>query len=241
MKLFRSSFMKNLVYLIAFLAVFSCGKVKPEGDIKVQEVNVGEFSEIEGKGKFRLFWVNSNANRVDVETYPNVFDNLSISVKDNKLFIEESKETQGVDFYNITVYSKQNPSKISLSDSIEFNVSGEIKTDDFKLNLKNNAKFIGAVRTNRAEVDMENTSLANFKGYTKKSVVKMKDTANLLAPYWFIDRLQINSENGTYAEVNVKDSIKGNVKNTAKFLYYNDPIRAFKIEEKAQVQNKTLN
>ena len=233
--------MKHFIYILTLLTIVSCGKIKPEGDIKLEEVKVGEFNEIDGKGKFRLFWVSSNENRVDVETYPNVINNLKISVNDKKLTIQESRETQGVDLYNITVYSKIHPSKISLSDSIEFNVSGEIKTENFKLNLKNNAKFIGSVRTNNTELLMENTSLANFKGFTKKSVVKIKDTANLLAPYWFIDRLNIESQNGTYAEVNVKDSIKGSVKNTAKFLYYNDPIRAFKIEQKAQVQNKVLN
>jgi hypothetical protein len=44
-----------------------------------------------------------------------------------------------------------------------------------------------------------------------------------------IENLNIDSKNGNYAEVNVKDSLKGHIQNTAKFLYYNDPIRALKL------------
>lgn len=232
--------MKNILYIGFLLILFSCGKLKPTGEISLKEVPVSDFQTIEGKGKFRMFWVNSSADRVDVETYPNIFENLIITVKDGKLLVEEKKETQGVDFYSVTIYSKHNPSKIDLSDSIEFNVSGEIKVENFLLNLKNNAKFIGSLNSKKAEIDMQNTSLANFKGFTKSAVLKMKDTANLLAPYWMIDNLKIDSKNGTYAEVKVKDSIKGSIDDTSKFLYYNDPIRAFKIGKKTDVQNKKI-
>ena len=165
---------------------------------------------------------------------------LKIKVKDKTLNIIESRETQGVDFYNVTIYSKYNLEKISISDSVEMNISSEIKTDNFKLNLKNNAKFIGSVNSRKAEVEMLNTSRANFTGKTKVAFIKIADTANLIAPYWMIENLNIDSKNANYAEVNVQDSLKGNIKNTAKFVYYNDPIRAFKIDKTANVQNKEL-
>ena len=140
----------------------------------------------------------------------------------------------------VTIYSKNNLEKISISDSVEMNISSEIKTDNFKLNLKNNAKFIGSVNSRRAEVQMTEKSRANFLGKSKDAVIKIADTASLIAPYWIIDNLKIDSKNGNYAEVNVKDSLKGEIKNTAKFVYYNDPIRAFKIEKTANVNNKEL-
>ncbi len=123
---------------------------------------------------------------------------------------------------------------------MEFNVSGEIRTDHIGFRLKKNAKFIGAVNTRKTTVEMQDVSLANFKGFTKEAEIKLHDTANILAPYWMIDNLTIHSKNGTYAEVNVKDSLKGNIDDTSKFLYYNDPIRAFKIGKNTSVQNKKL-
>ena len=159
---------------------------------------------------------------------------------DNTLHITEKRPTQNVDFYNVTIYSKFYPAQISVADSVELNISGAIRTDNFKLFLKNNAKFIGSVNSRKAEIEMLDTSRANFSGFTKNATLKIKDTANLIAPYWKLQNLNIDSRNANYAEVNVKDSIKGAIGNTAKFLYYNDPIRAFKVDKTANVTNKAL-
>ena len=232
--------MKLLFSTFIFLLFISCGKISPKGKIESKDFPVEDFTNINLEGKFRVFYVNGEKSFVNVETYPNILNNLKIKVKDNTLNIIESRETQGVDFYNVTIYSKYNLEKISISDSVEMNISSEIKTDNFKLNLKNNAKFIGSVNSRKAEVEMLNTSRANFTGKTKVAFIKIADTANLIAPYWMIENLNIDSKNANYAEVNVQDSLKGNIKNTAKFVYYNDPIRAFKIDKTANVQNKEL-
>ena len=109
-----------------------------------------------------------------------------------------------------------------------------------KLNLKNNAKFIGSVNSRRTEIEMTGKSRANFLGKTKDAALKISDTASIIAPYWTIQNLDLDSQNGNYAELNVEDSLKGSVKNTAKLTYYNDPISAIKITETATVQHKEL-
>ncbi|AZA55003.1 GIN domain-containing protein [Chryseobacterium sp. G0201] len=232
--------MKNIFYAVAVLALVSCGKISPKGKIETKDIDVSEFVNLDLEGKFRVFYARGTKNFVEIETYPNVANNLDVDVKDKTLFIKESRGTKGVDFYNVTIYSKYNLEKVSISDSVEMNISSEIKTDNFRLNLKNNATFMGSVNTRRAEVDMQNTSRANFLGLTKDAVIKISDTASLIAPYWKITNLKIDSKNGNYAEVNVKDSLKGQIQNTAKFVYYNDPIRAFKIDKTTKVENKKL-
>jgi hypothetical protein len=222
------------------LAIVSCGKVSPKGNIERKDVEVPEFVNLDLEGKFRVFYARGTKNFVEIETYPNIADNLDVDVDDKTLSIKEKRGTKGVDFYNVTVYSKYNLEKISISDSVEMNISSEIKTDNFRLNLKNNATFMGSVNTRRAEIEMANRSRANFLGLTKDAVIKISDTASLIAPYWKIENLNIDSKNGNYAEVNVKDSLKGHIQNTAKFIYYNDPIRAFKIDKETRVENKKL-
>ena len=232
--------MKNLlILLLAFFAI-SCGDISPKGNIESKDIPLEEFVNLNLEGKFRLFYIKSDSSFVNVETYPNILNNLKIKVKDKTLNIEEKRKTKGVDFYNITVYSRYNLEKVSIADSVEMNISSEIKTDNFRLNLKNNGKFIGSVNSRRAEVDMTGKSRANFLGNTKDAVLKISDTASIIAPYWIIENLKIESKNGNYAEVNVKDSLKGDIKNTAKMVYYNDPIRAYTIDKTATVQNKKM-
>lgn len=232
--------MKNVVYAIAVLTLISCGKVAPKGTIERKNVAVPEFVNLDLEGKFRVFYARGAKNFIEIETYPNVADNLDVDVNDKTLSIKEKRGTKGVDFYNITIYSKYNLEKVAIADSVEMNISSEIKTDNFRLNLKNNATFMGSVNTRRAEVEMLNRSRANFLGETKEALIKISDTASLIAPYWKIENLNIDSKNGNYAEVNVLDSLKGHVQNTAKFIYYNDPIRAFKIDKDTHVENKKL-
>lgn len=232
--------MKNIFFLILIFSVISCGKISPKGNIESKDIPLEEFVNLNLKGKFRVFYIHSDKNFVNVETYPNILNNLKIKINDKTLNIEEKRKTEGVDFYNVTIYSKFNLEKVSISDSVEMNISSEIKTDNFRLNLKNSSKFIGSVNSRRAEVEMTEKSRANFLGQTKDAVLKISDTASIIAPYWYIENLNIDSKNGNYAEVNVKDSLKGNIKNTSKLVYYNDPIRAFKIDKTADVQNKKL-
>ncbi|UFH32665.1 DUF2807 domain-containing protein [Chryseobacterium sp. C-71] len=232
--------MKKIFYVLSFLALVSCGKISPKGNLEKKEIDVEEFVNLDLDGKFRVFYARGPKNFVEIETYPNIADNLDVDVDDKTLSIKEGRRTKGVDFYNVTIYSKYNLEKVSLSDSVEMNISSEIKTDNFRLNLKNNATFMGSVNTRRAEVEMLNRSRANFLGETKDAVIKISDTASLIAPYWKITNLNLDSQNGNYAEVNVKDSLKGTVKNTAKFVYYNDPIRVFKVDKTTRVENKKL-
>lgn len=232
--------MKNLFYLFIFLTIISCGKISPKGKIENKDVKVEDFTALNIDGKFRAFFIKSDSSFVNVETYENIGENLNISVKDKTLSITEKRPTKGVDFYNITIYSKYDLAKLSISDSVEMNVSSEIKTDNFHLNLKNNAKFIGSVNSRKSDLVMTDKSRANFRGNSKNAFIKISDTASLIAPYWIVDNLNIESKNENYAEVNVKDSLKGNISNTSKFVYYNDPIRAFKIEKTTTVQNKKL-
>ena len=232
--------MKNLFFVFLVLSVVSCGQISPKGNIKRKDIPLEEFVNLELKGKFRLFYVKSDSSFVNVETYPNILDNLKIKVKDKTLMIEERRETRGVDFYNITLYSKYQPEQITISDSVEINLSSEIKTDNFRLNLKNYSKFIGSVNSRKAEVKMADRSQANFLGRTKDALIQIADSASIIAPYWALENLKLESKNANYAEVNVKDSLKGKVENTSKLIYYNDPIRAFKIAPTATVQNKKL-
>ena len=124
--------MKNLFYLILIFTIFSCGKISPKGKIESKDLKVEDFTNLNLQGKFRAFYVKSDSSFVNVETYKNIADNLKISVKDKTLNIEEGSATSSIDFYNITIYSKYDLEKLSLSDSVEMNISSELKTDIFK-------------------------------------------------------------------------------------------------------------
>ncbi|MDY3344530.1 DUF2807 domain-containing protein [Riemerella anatipestifer] len=231
--------MKYYIYLLVSVFLWSsCGKVTPEGEIKSEDTPLEVFNKLELEGKYRLFFTQGEENFVNVETYPNLISNLKIKVEDSTLKIIEKRPTGNVDFYTVTVYSKTPLKQISISDSVEMNVSGDIKTPNLKINLKNQGKFIGAIKTSKAEVQMTEKSRANFSGVTKEAMLRISDTASIIAPYWTVDYFDIQSKNGNYAEINTKEEISGKVENTAKLVYYGNPIRKLKIDKDTKVENK---
>ncbi|MDN5627537.1 MAG: hypothetical protein L0G16_06175 [Weeksellaceae bacterium] len=116
-----------------------------------------------------------------------------------------------------------------------------MKVDQFSLHLKDNAKFIGSVISEKSVIDMANKSRANLLGKTALAKISIRDTASIISPYWYIQDLDIDSQNGNYAELNVDEEIKGKIGNTAKLIFYGNPSKKLKVTEKAMIQNKKLN
>ena len=130
---------------------------------------------------------------------------------------------------------------IKIADSVELNISSQMKVENFALHLKDNAKFIGSVISEKSEIEMMNKSRANLLGKTTLAKLNIKDTASIISPYWYIKDLEIESQNGNYAELNVDEEIKGKIGNTSKLVYYGNPSKKLKVTEKATLENKKIN
>lgn len=232
--------MKKLFLLSLIFVATACGKIRPKGDIISKDIIIESFSKVDLKGKYRILYIPSDKNFVNVETYPNIADNLEIKVKNNTLSIREKQPTESIDFYMITLYSQQPIHDMVASDSVEVTISGELSTEKFRLNLNGNAKFIGSLHTKNTIVEMLGKSRANFSGKTQKATFKISDTASIIAPYWYTDVMNIHSKHGNYTEINVEDSLIGNIENTAKLNYYGNPVNILKIDKTAEVVHKNL-
>ncbi|HPZ25943.1 MAG TPA: ATP-binding protein, partial [Kaistella sp.] len=68
--------MKLLFSTFIFLLFISCGKISPKGKIESKDFPVEDFTNINLEGKFRVFYVNGEKSFVNVETYPNILNNL---------------------------------------------------------------------------------------------------------------------------------------------------------------------
>lgn len=231
--------MKYFLYLLLTIILLGCGKISPKGEIQSKNIKIEAFSKLDVKGKFHLFFIPSEENFINIETYPNIAKNLDIQVKDSTLHITENRNVENADFYSLTIYSKNPLKNISVSDSVEMNISGELKTKDLIINLKNNAKFIGAINTKNTEVKMQQKSRANFIGKTQNAILQLADTTSIIAPYWYIKVANIQSKNNNYTEINVEDSLKGSIENTAQLHYYGKPFKTLKSVKPAQLFSKS--
>ena len=236
--------MKNItrlfLYLNLCLTLLACSKISPKGEIEVKDVTVENFTKLNLKGDFKVFFAKGHQNLVSVETYPNVYKNLDIEVENGILSIEENRKTDQVDFYNITIFGKNDLSDVSLSDKVEMNVSGQVKTPEFSLHLKGNSKFMGAVMAPKSKIEMAEKSNANILGETKNLNLKLADSASIMAPYFYVENLEILSKNGASAGLNIDQEMKGTLENTSKLIFYGEPLNKLTKKDKASVENRKL-
>ena len=236
--------MKNITKLFLFLYLclnlISCSKISPKGEIEIKDKSVENFAKLNLKGNFKVFFAKGNQNIVSVETYPNVYKNLDIEVENGILSIEENRKTDQVDFYNITIFGKNDLNEVLLSDKVEMNVSGQVKTPEFSLHLKGNSKFMGAVIAPKSKIEMAEKSNANILGETKNLNLKLTDSASIMAPYFYVENLELNAKNDASAGLNIDNEMKGTLENTSKLIFYGEPLNKLTKKDKASVENRKL-
>lgn len=236
--------MKNITKLFLFLYLclnlISCSKISPKGEIEVKDKSVENFAKLNLKGNFKVFFAKGNQNIVSVETYPNVYKNLDIEVENGILTIEENRKTDQVDFYSITIFGKNDLNEISLADQVEMNVSGQVKSPNFSLNLKDHSKFMGAVISEKSSVEMTQKANANILGETKNLNLKLTDSASIMAPYFYVENLELNAKNNASAGLNIDNEMKGTLENTSKLIFYGEPLNKLIKKDKSSVENRKL-
>ena len=236
--------MKNITKLFLFLYLcinlISCSKISPSGEIEVKDKSVENFAKLNLKGNFKVFFAKGNQNIVSVETYPNIYKNLVIEVENGILTIEENRKPENVDFYSITIFGKNDLNEISLADQVEMNVSGQVKTPEFSLHLKGNSKFMGAVIAPKSKIEMAEKSNANILGETKNLNLKLTDSASIMAPYFYVENLELNAKNDASAGLNIDNEMKGTLENTSKLIFYGEPLNKLTKKDKASVENRKL-
>lgn len=236
--------MKNItklfLYLYLCLNLLACSKISPNGEIEVKDKSVENFSKLDLKGSFKVFFVKGTQNLVSVETYPNIYQNLDIEVEDGTLIIKENRNAENVDFYSITIFGKNELSGISMADHVEMNISGKINSPQFSLNLTDNSKFMGAITAGKTSVEMSKKSNANVLGETKQLILKQSDSASIVAPYFNIENFEINAKNDAFAGINVDNEMKGNLENTSKVVFYGEPLNKIIKKDKASIEKRKL-
>lgn len=231
---------RNYFCLVLLISVISCSKVSPQGEIQVQEVKITDFEELDLKGNFKVFYVKSPKNLVSIETYPNIFQNLNVGNVGKTLIIKESKPTEKLDFCNITIYSNRPFSNIKLSDLSELNISSQLMVDELQIEMKDQAKFIGSVLSNKAKISMKDKTRLNLLGKTLEANINIQDSASIIAPYWYVSKLKIHSKNANYTEISVAEELEGVIENTSKFYYYGEPNKKLTQKDKALIEKKNL-
>ena len=87
---------------------------------------------------------------------------------------------------------------------------------------------------------MSQISKANILGKTQNLNIKLSDSASIMAPYFYIENLEILIKNGASAGLNIDQEMKGTLENTSKLIFYGEPLNKLTKKDKASVENRKL-
>lgn len=87
---------------------------------------------------------------------------------------------------------------------------------------------------------MAEKSNANILGETKNLNLKLADSASIMAPYFYVENLEILSKNGASAGLNIDQEMKGTLENTSKLIFYGEPLNKLTKKDKAVIENRKL-
>jgi hypothetical protein len=99
---------------------------------------------------------------------------------------------------------------------------------------------MGAVIAPKSKIEMAEKSNANILGETKNLNLKLADSASIMAPYFYVENLEILSKNGASAGLNIDQEMKGTLENTSKLIFYGEPLNKLTKKDKASVENRKL-
>ena len=87
---------------------------------------------------------------------------------------------------------------------------------------------------------MAEKSNANILGETKNLNLKLSDSASIMAPYFYVENLELNAKNDASAGLNIDNEMKGTLENTSKLIFYGEPLNKLTKKDKASVENRKL-
>lgn len=203
----------------------SCGKIHPSGNKVQRDIPLKTLvKSIDAEGKFRLFYSPSHTKTaLTLEGSDNVLNNLKITQKGDELFIKEERSVVGEDLYHLTIYTPKMPIKVTLKDSIEYNLSGNQIEEKLFFQLKGYSKILGNISAHQMNLEMADHTAVNFTGATSYANISTTGNASIIAPFWFIERAVLKASDSSYIEINPQSSLEGVAKGESKIQYISQP------------------
>ena len=233
--------MKNVIYILVLVLVFSCDSdnasdcLQTEGSIVQTEFEVTTFNSIQIEDDVTLIIKQSDTQKVMVETGENLLSDVSVKVVGQKLIIQDNNGCNILRDYGVTKVYVDTPNLIeirnasskevrsegvlnfpilTLTSNSTGNIDGVIKSGDFYLNIVCNDFRVAA----------NGQSVFYISGNTNKARINFADEwPKFEGENFIINDLRILQRSGAKMIVNPVEKITGEIRGTGDVISVNEP------------------
>lgn len=231
---------KNLLLLLLSVILFSCEKtITGEGPADIaQDYQVNNFTKIKAKGMFKLMLLNSDSSYVSVQTHKNLIDNVEISTTGNTLNIDEKKEVEGFESYEIYVYYSKPLTEIEIDGKILAQLGGTLIGNKLDIKTQSGAgidQFNIAVK--ELTIKAQDKSTIHIEGESTKLKLDTKNLASADLQQLATNVTEVDLKDESQAKVKVENELKGRILNNASLEYTGNPKKDVDIKDRGKIQN----
>ncbi len=229
--------MKKLILAFSIVSlVVSCkSSLKGNGSIIEKEERLNEkVNELNLSGNYQAVLIQDEENKYVIEASDNLIPNLHIEFEEGVLQISEKETAETDDIYKIYVYSNQ-LNTLTLNDNVEFDVSGQIKSERLELDLRDHSKFLAQLSIDDFEINVEDNASLSVMGSTKNFEADFSDAAKMLSPDFIVGTADIELSDNAEVNIQIVSKLKGMSQDNSVLEYKGNPDKDFNSKDQSKI------
>ncbi|GGD16033.1 GIN domain-containing protein [Flavobacterium orientale] len=186
--------MNKKLILLAFFFIISSTysqkkeKIKGSKIVSIEQVEIGEFDNLEVYDNLEVFLVKGNKCAVEVEADDNLHDAIEVDLKNNTLRLRTTKDISGAKKTSLRITYTDNFKMVVLRDKVSLTALSEVKVnemtfksyDDSKLFLNADIPNFTLITNDKSKVELNLKSQDAVLEFNKNSSVKALIASNKL-------------------------------------------------------------
>ncbi|WP_291120264.1 GIN domain-containing protein [Flavobacterium sp. UBA6135] len=186
--------MNKKLILLAFFFIISLSysqkkeKIKGSKIVSIEQVEIGDFDNLEVYDDLEVFLVKGNKCAVEVEADDNLHDAIEVDLKNNTLRLRTTKDISGAKKTSLRVTYTDNFKMVILRDNASLTALSEVKInemtfksyDDSKLFLNADIHNFTLITNDKSKVELNLKSQDAVLEFNKNSSVKALIASNKL-------------------------------------------------------------
>jgi hypothetical protein len=215
---------KRWGFLVLVLTFYQCDLdlKRGNGQIEVQEYEVGEFNELLVGGNYELVLIEARRSKVLIETDANLFRYINVENTDGTLHINNVHNLKGSDGILVEVYY-QNLEKIASTGASSIAHEGVINSEEFSIELSGAGAVQLELNTGQVSVDMSGAGVVELSGTTDRQIAHLSGAGGLVAEELVCAECDITLSGLGGAEVYVTEKLTATITGIGGITYSGNP------------------
>ncbi len=224
--------MKNVIAIllaaIGMISFTSCEKVTGEGPVVIETRSVSNFKtvsvSISGKVNYKI----DPVYKVEIQGQRNILDVLQTNKVGDELVIkfQDGKRIKSHDDIIVTI-SAPFAESVNLSGSAEFNLTGNVVSDDMRLRISGSGNINVAQVTLSDELNATVSGSGNItvsNGGAKNASLKVSGSGNIRAANVQVEKATAEISGSGDMQVNVSQRLDASISGSGSVRYKGNPI-----------------